>query len=341
MDRELSLVELATQLLRHRRILVLTPIVVFALAIVGLLIQGRRYSAESVFRPQVSEASAGRFAGLAAQFGVSLPGTTIGDPVKFYAELAKSRDLLREVALTPYRVATSLGSADSITGNLTQLFKATGRGPDDLMRVTLSRLAQAVDVTTDREAGLVHVRVVTRWPELSVQITRRILTLIDESNRLRRQSQAGAERRFVEGRLEQAKEELASAEQEQERFLQQNRRYRDSPQLVLQYNRLQRRVDLQQQVFTGLAQAFEQARIDEVRDTPQLTIIDQPEGSSRRAGSRAADAAMWLLIGCVLGVVVAVGYEVQARQRARHPAEYAELRQQLSEWWPRRRPQAP
>lgn len=324
--RELSLIEMAVALLRHGRVLILTPLIVVAIAITLLVIRGSRFSADSAFRPQVSETSANRFAGLAAQLGVTVPGTSIGDPVKFYAEVAKSRDVLREVALTEYRFASAPGG-DSVSGNLIALFRIKGATQDDAMRRVLNRLAKQVDVTTNRDAGLVRVRVVTPWSELSVLMNRRILGLIDTANLVRRQSQAGAERRFIENRLTEAQAELQAAERDQERFLAQNRQYQSSPQLLLEFNRLQRRVDLRQQVYATLAQGYEQARIDEVRDTPQLTIIDRPEGSARPVGSLVADAAMWLLIGGVLGVMLALAQEFLARQRAQDPAGYEELRE--------------
>lgn len=334
--REFSLIELATLILKRRRTLIVTPLIVTVVAVAFLLIRGRRYSADSAFRPQVSDASPSRFAGLAAQFGLSLPGAILGDPIRFYAELAKSRDVLRSVIQTEYRFKPWPNSApaDSMHGNLIRLFKVSAKNPDDEMRIALSRLASKVDAQTNRDAGLVRLRVITEWPELSVLINRRILELMDEANKERRQSQAGAERKFIERRLDEARDTLAQAERDQERFLQQNRRYQDSPQLMLQYNQLQRRVDLRQQVFTSLSQAYEQARIDEVRDTPQLTIIDQPEGSARKAGSRAMDAIMWGLIGCVLGLVFAVLQEVFERQRAADPMGYAELTRSIRGFWP-------
>ncbi len=336
--REFSLIELATIVLKRRRTLILTPFIVTALAVAFLLVRGRRYSSDSAFRPQVSDASPSRFAGLAAQFGLSLPGSVLGDPVRFYAELAKSRDVLRAAIQTEYRFSRLPISPDSLHGNLIELFRIKAR-PEDQMRVALSMLSEKVETQTNRDAGLVRLRVVTEWPELSVLINRRILELMDQANRERRQSQASAERKFIERRLADSKDELAAAEADQERFLQQNRRYQDSPQLLLQYSQLQRRVDLRQQVFTSLSQAYEQARIDEVRDTPQLTIIDEPEGSARRAGSRAADAIMWLMIGCVLGVLLSVGQELLERQRLSDPTGYAELNRTIRGFWPFGKPQ--
>src|SRR5690606_31231281 len=107
----------------------------------------------------------------------------------------------------------------------------------------------------------------TPWPELSELLNRELLNLVGEYNMQRRQSNAAAERSFVEARLEESRHELVGAESDLKSFMEQNRRFDEAPQLRLEAARLQRRVDLRQQVYASLAQAYEQARIEEVRNT--------------------------------------------------------------------------
>src|SRR5581483_1912989 len=187
------LVAVLAFLLRRRRILVGVPLAVVVIAVTALLIMGRKYSADSSFRPQVAETGQSRWAGLAAQLGLSLPGTTIGDPVKFYSEVATSREVLTGVINTVYHVRTGSSPGDTATGNLIQLLRVSAPTAEDRMRIALRRLRAGVIVTNNREAGLVYVRTVTKWPDLSVQINRRILDLLNELNQRRRQSQAAAE----------------------------------------------------------------------------------------------------------------------------------------------------
>jgi len=92
-----------------------------------------------------------------------------------------------------------------------------------------------------------------------------------------RQSQAAAERGFTEERMAEAQEELRAAENELQRFLQNNRQFQNSPELVFQHDRLQRRVAMRQQVYTSLVQSYEQARIDEVPNTPVITVVEYAE----------------------------------------------------------------
>jgi tyrosine-protein kinase Etk/Wzc len=77
-------------------------------------------------------------------------------------------------------------------------------------------------------------------------------------------------------------------------FLKNNRDWAGSPDLFLEHERLSREIQLRQQVFTTLTQAYEEARIREVRDTPVITVFEPPAAPTmpQRRG---------LLLGMVLG----------------------------------------
>jgi uncharacterized protein involved in exopolysaccharide biosynthesis len=99
--------------------------------------------------------------------------------------------------------------------------------------------------------------------------------MLNDYNLQSLQSQAAAERRFTEARLDEARAALRGAEDALERFLEENRQY-TSPPLALERERIQRDVMLQQQIVMGLAQHYEDARIREVRNTPVITIVEEP-----------------------------------------------------------------
>ena len=126
-----------------------------------------------------------------------------------------------------------------------------------------------------------------------------------------------------------AQDELRDAEAGLESFLQRNRRYQDSPQLVVEFGRLQRRVELRQQVANSLSQAFEQSRIEEVRNTPVVTIVERPEGAAKPARTLRQAA----LVGGVLGGLATLGFifalELLRAQGELDPSSNERLREQL------------
>ena len=124
-----------------------------------------------------------------------------------------------------------------------------------------------------------------------------------------------------------AQDDLEIAEHELQIFLQRNRSYKDSPALTFEASRLERIINLRQQVYTSLAQAHEQARLDEVRDTPVMTIVDSPAGSAEPTGHVASRVGFGLLIGFLLGAAAAMIYEYVAKLPQALPKDYEELRQ--------------
>lgn len=323
----ISLLAEVSVLLRHRRLLIGLPLVLAVAAVSLTLALGRTYVAESRFTPQSAEGGLARVAGLAAQFGISLgAGPNPSESVDFYSELLRSRELLAAAVQTEYRIAKRPGSTDSLIGTLVDIYQVKRPTRDATLLAAIDRLRNSVAVSTGlRRAGIVTVRTKARWPELAVGINRRLLELLGEFNLRQRQSQAAAERRFVEGRLSEVRKELGSAESELAGFLEKNRQFESSPRLRFEAERLRRRVDVIQQVYSTLAMAYEQSRIEEVRNTPVITIVDSPEGSSRRGESLRFNALAGLLLGGLLAAGLAFLIEHIARERVANPDAYREF----------------
>jgi uncharacterized protein involved in exopolysaccharide biosynthesis len=85
-------------------------------------------------------------------------------------------------------------------------------------------------------------------------------------------------------------------------------------------------VDLRQQVYTSLAQSYESARLEEVRNTPVTTVISRPEGSAvNLRPPLVLNLFLGLLLGVALALVIIFTREYLEVQRQRHPADYAEF----------------
>jgi uncharacterized protein involved in exopolysaccharide biosynthesis len=170
---------------------------------------------------------------------------------------------------------------EDMSGDLVELLDSPGRTPALRREAAIKRLSDLIDVSTSLKTGMVTLEVTMRYPELARSIAARFLELLNTYNLKVRQSQASAERQFTEQRVKEIQEDLRAAEDRQQAFLQRNRDFRNSPELSFQHDRLAREVAMQQQVYTTMVQAYEQAKIDEVRDTPVITVVEQPEAPVR------------------------------------------------------------
>ena len=169
----------------------------------------------------------------------------------------------------------------------------------------------------------------TEWPDLSVMIAEDLLEAVSRFNLDTRASQAAAERAFTERRVQLAEDELQASEDSLRLFLEANRQFEDSPMLSFQFDRLSRAVMLRQSVLTTLVQSYEQARISEVRDTPVITVLQQPY---MPPGPDDSSLLLTLAIGMVLGGLagIVLAFLMEA---VRRPGEGDPAREDFRESW--------
>ena len=336
-DEEVGLVTLANMLLRGRRLIVGTTLTVFVVVLTILIVRGpsREFQAVSRFGPQGGGGSSRTaLIGLAQQFGVDVDASNGSESVGFYMALLDSRELLLQAALTEYRFPLDLESTDSLEGAMVDLFEIESESTHEEQLAVVSLMRSLIDVSTEGGAGLVILETTAPWPGLAEAINVRLLELLNDFNLRRRQTRAAEERRFVENRLGHARAELDSAESDMRVFLDRNRRIEESPQLQFEQGRLQRQVGLRQEVYTSLAQAIEQARIDEVRNTPVFTVIDGPVGSAQLGGiRRRVLAQLGLVAGVVLGIALALVQGYTGMRRQAGSEEYSEFLSLWRETW--------
>jgi uncharacterized protein involved in exopolysaccharide biosynthesis len=261
----------------------------------------RTYTTTSSFLVQSRRTNA--IQGLAAQFGISVPGQDGGESPNFYLDLIRSREVLG--AVVDSGVLTSADKAARPRA-LADLFEIAEQNPARRRERAINALRARMSANVAQRTGVVAFTVTTPWPETSRQIAQRVLGVINDFNLRSRQSQAAAERRFTERRLGEVRAELRSAEADLLSFAQRNRDIRHAPELLVQQERLQREVSLRQQVYTNLAQSLEQAKIEEVRDTPVISVVERPIAASIPDGRGLRMlATIALVLGGLLGAVLA------------------------------------
>jgi tyrosine-protein kinase Etk/Wzc len=330
-EDEISLLEVASMVLRRRQVIVVSTFVCTMLALVFALQTPFQYTATLSFLPVgTDQGGLSRVSGLAQQFGFSVPRSGGGErSPAFYEGLLKSRKILEGVVESGIEVVTPTGSTFV---DLVEHLEIEAKTAGERNALALRHLEGVISVSVGRETGVVTLSVRTDEPFLSAAVARRLLDLISTFDLETRQSQASAERGFAEGRLEQLRRELTTAEDSLESFLDDNRQFANSPQLTFAHDRLQRRVAIRQELFSAMAQAYEQARIDEVRNTPVITVIDQPEPPAfPDARGRLMKVLLGLILGLMLGFALAFIREVGEQAESDQTAAYGEFQKVLAD----------
>jgi tyrosine-protein kinase Etk/Wzc len=328
-EREISMFELATPLVRRWKVVAGTAFAAAVLAAVLLLLQTPVYTAKTTFTPETaSGASAANslaaLAGVANQLGLGLGAGSSVSP-DFFVKLAGSSELLRSTLVSEF---PDPARGDNSPRPLLDILDVKGKTPEERLQRGVILLRHRVKVTSDKPTGIVALEVDMRHPQLAATVANHMVQELNQFNLERRQSQSREQRRFTGERLAEAEKDLRTAERAELAFLQRNRDYSSSPLLTFEAGRLARDVQVKQELFLTLSKAHTEARIAEVRDTPVLTVVDSAVAPFRRARpQRTIGVIIATILGTLAGIVIA--YIVDFRRRAvpEHNPDYFAMRE--------------
>jgi uncharacterized protein involved in exopolysaccharide biosynthesis len=271
-DDDVSAFAIAAALLRHRRMILVLAAIGGVLGLVRGLSSSRVYKSTATFIPQGAQTSSSGLALAASQLGFSIPSAGGAWTPQMYVELVRSRAVLMPIVLDTVTVAEDEGKRQP----LIDLLKVTGITQDARNTAAVQSLSSMIEAAEDKKLGGVTFSVFTRWPSVSLAVAERLVDRVNGFNIETRKSQALAEREFVEKQVVQSETSLRDAENRLQSFLQGNRDIGSSPALTFERDRLQREVVRLNQLYTSLLQSREEARIREIRDTPVITVIEDP-----------------------------------------------------------------
>jgi len=271
------------------------------LAFAGSFLLPQSYISTAVFVPEQSKStslpsSLGALAGEVGIFG----GTSGTDSPEFYQRLLTGRAIRTAVLEKP------------ISGvSLFNYFGASGQR--DSVERAIKKLSKATSVSIDKAAGTVRIDVELRRPELANAVVTRYLDLVNDFNSNIRRSQAGKRRQFVQAQAEAALADLQRAESNLKDFLSRNRIF-SAPELQFERGQLDRRISAAQDLYLGLSHQLQTARIDEVNDTPVISVVDPPFVPVRPSGPRrVVITLMAIFFGVVLSVAYVLFWQVPGR----------------------------
>jgi uncharacterized protein involved in exopolysaccharide biosynthesis len=322
----LSILGVTNVVLRNRRMVLIVILAVAVIAVLRAALAPRVYASSASFIPAGKKAPS-PVSGIAAQFGISVPNMDAQQSPDFYVALLHSRTVQDQVLDTTYSFNTSKGP---YKGTLLDYYGDPAR-PLARRRVAALRMLDGQITTgTSLKTGAVMLTVKGFSPTLTADIARNLLAGVDRFNRARWQSQSANERQFTEDQVANAAGELRASEDRLEAFETENRAYDRAPRLAFAHERLVRDVSMRQQLYTSVAQAYAQARIDAVRDNPSVAVLESPDvPPDPEPRGLVTTGLLALMAGLFLGVLLAFVREHIVRTRELHPeeeAEYATLR---------------
>jgi uncharacterized protein involved in exopolysaccharide biosynthesis len=254
---------------RNRKIIVYISagLAVFALLLSFLF--PRYYKSTATLLPEADKnklSGLGDFSGLASLAGVNVGGS---DLAKLYPTIVQSETILRTVIEKKYLYE---GHPDSV--NLITVLDIDKETHEEDMKAAVKEVTDLMTVSFESKTNVVHLSLEMPDRHLSADVLNAVIAELDTYMREKRKTNASEQRKWISVRITEVEGELKAAEDTLKNFREKNRRVVDSPQLLLEQERLMRDVQVKATVYVELKKQVELARIDEIKNIPIVNVLD-------------------------------------------------------------------
>ena len=218
----------------------------------------------------------GGLAGLASQFGVSVPSASQADlsSPSLFPELLRSRTFAEKILEKKF-YTNKFDKELSLLAILTHGNDPPQVGKDTLITQALNVFSSMVQFNKST-SSISEIKVIAFEPIFAKNLAEAVLFELQELNRYFKSQTLREKTIFIENRISSVNQDLESSEQNLKAFKEQNRQI-SSPSLLLDQDRLTRNLEIQKGIFLTLKQQLELAKIEEVQGASIVQILDMPQ----------------------------------------------------------------
>ena len=292
----ISLTDILLVLARQIKIILITPTIFCIVTIIYALFFTSPVYVSTAKIMSSNGSSVSQAVGIAAKFGITLP-TDQSEKQWVYPEIIKSRTLARAMLKRKFDTE-KYGPQKPLLQILTYKDKDPTVGLDTLIRVGVSRVINMIGIS--QNGSFYDLTITAPEPVFARDVVAALIEELDAHQRKYNKAKTSETKQFILERITDAKQELQTTEEALKDFRDRNRRIENSPALQLEQARISREVAVLTGVFTTLKQQLETTKIEEVKESRYVVVLDPPEAPLYPYGPR--KKVMVILAG-VLGIV--------------------------------------
>ncbi len=146
--------------------------------------------------------------------------------------------------------------------------------------------------------GLIVVEVWMEDPTMAMQITNYVVESMIKYTKALKVKSWSESKVFLAKRMDEVSVDLKQAEDQMTQFQKDNRRITDSPDLAIELVNLRRDVEIKTQLYIGLQNQYEFARMEEAKDLTGIVVLDPAYYPVETARPQ---KAMVLMVSIILG----------------------------------------
>lgn len=261
------------------------------------------YDAEITLYPAKKDLSQGfsQFQAFASNLGVN---TASNDQSFHIPDVVRSRLIAAKVIKQNWKMKN--GQLMSLI-DLWELNKenwfSINKKPLDSLKISeraIKKVNNHINVAEDKLTGLIKISCTFQDPYIAANIANYIGEQVELYIQKENSAQSKKEKLFISDRLSLVKLELEEAELKIKDFKERNRGYEDSPELNMIFYQLDREAEAKKSVYLTLQQQLELARIEEVKQSPILHILDH---ASPPIGKSSPRRILFLVSSIIFGLI--------------------------------------
>jgi uncharacterized protein involved in exopolysaccharide biosynthesis len=292
-----------------------------------LLIRTRTYLVSATLGTVTSSGGGdSRLAAVASQLGVTdLSALRSGGSAltpDLLVQILRSNVVLRRILnrrVLAGETSDSFSVVDYLLGSAPPP-NSSRRALEKRQRSARGALLNHLELSKNRLTSSVDLSIEMDNPSVAFAVASWLVKEADAVVRSVSQEQARSQRQFIEQRIGEQALAVRTAELRATEFLERNSEFRASPRLVFAYAALERELQLHQQLLVALKQSADQERIRELRDVPNIVVLDEPVLPSAPEGRPfRIVAALGFIGGALIGIFVAFRRDLYALLAVRAP----------------------
>ena len=298
-----SLTDIMLTLARQIKVILITPTIFCTLMIIYVLFFAKPvYTSTAKIMSSSSGGGMSQAVGLAAQFGIVMPAGQ-SETKWVYPEIIKSRTMARAVLKQKFDT-NEFGLQKNLLQILTYGNNDPQLGLDTLEIMAVDNLLGMIDISENIQTGILTLNINASEPIFARDLNQVFIEELDTHQRKYNKAITSDTKQFIEERIIDTEKELMAAEEDLKVFIDRNRRIENSPALQLEQQRLGREVTVLTGVFTTLKQQLETTKIEEVKESDYVIILDAPEIPLQRSKP---NKKMMVILAGLIGVGLGIG----------------------------------
>ena len=262
------------RLWEHRKYFLIINSIALVIVLLWLIVLYKpSFESDIVILPEFNNNSfqgGGSLLELSTVLGLNSGGTS----VEMYENLMTSEPVLENVIYSNYY---SFELHDTV--DLRTLFKIVAnpklplrQQPREILLRSIKIVKELITTDLNIETKVLTVKVQMRESQLSADVANNLILSLDNYLNTKRKSKASNQLFYIEKRMVQVKDSLSIMEERAKIFRTQNKIIDQSPELLLEQDRLLRTIEILQTVYVELAKQYELVKLDEIRELPVLNV---------------------------------------------------------------------